>query len=150
MEPSEVRGRVLRDHTQLRRDLVRVEGIAREVLDGLPKPISAVRAEAEELVNRLFAHMRWEESHLLPALRDADAWGPERAELLVQDHRAQRDMLEFALARLRDVVRPSAGVARDILYLVDRLREDMRVEEQDILDERALRDDVIGIAVETG
>ena len=150
MEPSEVRVRILGDHERLRNDLVRVEGFAREILEGLRTPIVALRTEAEELLNRLFVHMRWEESYLLPALRDADAWGAERAELLGRDHRAQRDMLEFALARLRDVVPPPASVARDILYLVDRLREDMRVEEQDILDERVLRDDVVGIAVETG
>jgi hypothetical protein len=150
MEPSEVRRRVLGDHDRLRKDLTLLEGFAREILEGLRMPISALRAEAEGFVKMLFAHMRWEESYLLPALRDADAWGAERAELLVRDHREQRDLLDFAFARLRDGTRPAHLVAQDIIHLIDLLREDMRIEEQDLLDERVLRDDVVGVDVVTG
>jgi len=150
MEPSEVRGRVLADHECIRQDLEQVEGFAREILNGLRMPIAALRGEAEGLVKRLCSHMRWEEAYLLPALREADVWGAERAELLVRDHREQRDTLDFALARLHDGTRPAAVVAQDVIHLVDLLREDMLVEERDLLDARVLRDDVVGIEVETG
>ena len=150
MEPSEVRRRVLADHEQLRRDVEQIEGFANEILEGLRMPISALRAEAKELVARLRAHMHREESYLLPALRDADAWGAERAEHLVRDHREQRDRLDFIVARLDDATRPGELVARDVVHLVDLLREDMRVEEQELLDERVLRDDIVAIDVVTG
>ena len=150
MEPSEVRRRVLADHERLRRDVEQIEGFAREILEGLPMPLSALRAEAKELVARLRAHMHWEESYLLPALREADAWGAERSEHLVRDHREQRDRLDFIVARLDDATRPGDLVARDVVHLVDLLREDMRVEELELLDERVLRDDIVAIDVVTG
>jgi iron-sulfur cluster repair protein YtfE (RIC family) len=150
MEPSKVRQRVLADHERLRRDVDQIEGFANEIIEGLRMPISALRAEAKELVAQLRAHMHWEESYLLPALRDADAWGAERADHLVRDHREQRDRLDFIAARLRDATRPGDLVARDVVHLVDLLREDMRVEELELLDERVLRDDIVAIDVVTG
>ena len=147
MQPSEVRRRILEDHERLRRELERVEDLARELVEGMP--ISALKAEAEGLVKRLLAHMQWEEAHLLPALREADAWGAERAERLVHDHREQRDLLAFVLGRLRHTT-PAAIVARDLVHLADLLREDMQGEENDLLDERVLRDDVVAIDVVTG
>ena len=150
MQPSEVRRRILEDHERLRREVEQVEGLAREILKDLREPISALRAEAEGLVKRLFAHMKWEETHLLPALREADAWGAERAERLVRDHREQRNLLDFVLGRLHDPARPAEAVARDIVHLADLLREDMQAEEKDLLDERVLRDDVVAIDVVTG
>src|SRR5215472_2873155 len=102
MEPSEIRAHVIGDHEHLQKELERVEGLAREILEGLRMPLAVLRAEAEALVKRLCAHMNWEECYLVPALREADAWGAERAELLVRDHREQRDTLDFALARLND------------------------------------------------
>lgn len=150
MEPSEVRRRVLADHERLRRDVEQIESFAKEILEGLRMPISALLAEAKDLVARLRAHMHWEESYLLPALREADAWGAERAEHLVRDHREQRDRLDFIVACLDDSTRPAKLVAQDVVHLVDLLREDMLVEEQEFLDERVLRDDIVAIAVETG
>jgi iron-sulfur cluster repair protein YtfE (RIC family) len=150
MEPSEVRRRVLADHERLRRDVEQIESFAREILEGLRMPISALRAKAKDLVARLRAHMQWEESYLLPALREADAWGAERAEHLVRDHREQRDRLDFVVERLDDSTRPAELVAQDVVHLVDLLCEDMLVEEQEFLDERVLRDDIVAIAVETG
>jgi hemerythrin-like domain-containing protein len=149
MEPSEVRRRVLGDHERLRQDVEQIEGLAKEILEGLRMPISALRAAAKDLVVRLRAHMHWEESYLLPALREADAWGAERAQHLVRDHREQRDLLDFIVARLDDSTRPAEIVAQDVVHLVDLLREDMRVEEQEFLDERVLRDDVVAVD-ETG
>jgi iron-sulfur cluster repair protein YtfE (RIC family) len=150
MQPSEVRRRVLADHERLRRDLERLEGLANEILQGLSGPVGTLRVDAEGLLARLRAHMHWEESYLLPALRGADAWGMERAEQLARDHREQSELLDFVVMRLRDATRPAAIVAGDVCDLVAMLREDMREEEQELLDERVLRDDIVGIEVETG
>jgi len=143
-----VRRRVLEDHERLRGELERLEGLAEQILREAEAEM--LRAESEQFLERLLRHMRWEESYLLPALLDADAWGRERAARLERDHREQRELFAFILERLRDGARPTAVVARDVCNLVDLLRDDMREEEQDLLDERVLRDDVVGIDVETG
>jgi len=150
MQASEVRRRILTDHQRLRRDLERLERLANQIRQGLPIPLAMLREDIERLFVWLRAHMEWEESYLLPALREADAWGAERGERLIRDHREQRELLDFLVARLRDATRPAEIVVGDVCHLVELLREDIREEEQELLDERVLRDDVVGIAVETG
>src|SRR5262245_26339997 len=149
MEPSEVRTRILGDHERLRADLDRLEALVSDLRDGRAE-LAMLRLDGGALLARLQVHMRWEESYLLPALRAADAWGEERAERLVRDHREQRDVLAFLAARLRDEAQPAALVAGDVDHLITLLRDDMREEEADLLDERVLRDDVVAIEVETG
>jgi hemerythrin-like domain-containing protein len=152
MRPSEIRLRVLADHEVLRVDLLRLESLAAEGVEpaASQEPLSNLRGEAERFLARLREHMRWEEIYLLPALEQADAWGQERAQRLVDDHREQRELLDLIVTRLRDPERPDAIVARDINNLIGLLREDMCEEEADLLDERVLRDDVIAIEMETG
>jgi iron-sulfur cluster repair protein YtfE (RIC family) len=151
MRPSEIRRRVLTDHEALRGHLVGLEkltrSVDRETTNGQAR---ALRDDARALLEELSNHMRWEEHYLLPALRDADAWGEERARRLIGDHREQRQVLDLIIERLRDSGRPEALVVRDVFGLIAFLREDMDEEERDLLDPRVLRDDVVGIDVETG
>lgn len=144
MEPSEVRTRILRDHDRLREDLGRLERLVSDFRSG-SAALEALRRDSAALLARLLAHMNWEESYLLPALRDADAWGEERAAQLARDHREQRELFHFLQARLRDEAHPATLVARDVEHLVALLRDDMREEEAVLLDERVLRDDVVAV-----
>ena len=92
MEPSDVRKRVLRDHAALRTTLDQLELLAREVLDGAPGLRGRLRDLGETLLESLERHMVWEDEHLAPVLRESDAWGKEREELLRRDqHKQQRD-----------------------------------------------------------
>jgi iron-sulfur cluster repair protein YtfE (RIC family) len=143
---------VLSDHRALRAELERLETLAVEVVEQTPEParIGDLRTDADGLLARLGDHMRWEETYLLPALRDADAWGEERALRLAADHREQRELLGFILERLHDPTRTDAMVVRDVHGLIALLREDMREEEEELLDERVLRDDVVAIDMEAG
>jgi hypothetical protein len=150
MRPSEVRRRILDDHEKLRSMLVGVERVAHEVVDGECQLTAAMRVEGERLMERLLAHMGWEDRYLRPALCDADAWGQERAERLDRDHREQREMLEYALSSVADQSRPPLVIARQLLDLVRLLRDDMQEEEELLVNERILRDDVVSIDVETG
>jgi hypothetical protein len=149
MKPSEVRARILNDHERLRGDLDRLEACASELGAG-QAAIEELRHDAAALITHLDVHMRWEEWYLLPALRDADAWGAERAERLESDHREQRALLDFLNVRLHDETRPAALHVRDVAHLVALLRADMREEEGEMLDERVLRDDVVAIDALTG
>lgn len=150
MKPSQIRERILADHDALRKDLEELDSEACAVLEGDRPLLGVLRSDAERLLDQLQVHMRWEERYLLPALRNADAWGRERAQRMLADHREQRDTIALLVERLRDQKRPAAMIARDVAGLVELLRLDMREEERDLLDERVLRDDVIGIDVATG
>jgi iron-sulfur cluster repair protein YtfE (RIC family) len=130
--------------------LMSLEHVAERVRGGDPSLVGALRLEGEELLRRLQEHMLWEDLHLAPALRQADAWGEERAARLDSDHREQRQVLAHCLDAVSDPSRPTSVVARTLIDLIGMLREDMEEEERLLLDERVLRDDVIGIDVETG
>jgi hemerythrin-like domain-containing protein len=149
MQPSEIRSRILSDHQGLRRDLERLEALVADVRIGRAAS-DALRVDAEALLAWLRAHMRWEEAYLLPALRDADAWGAQRAEQLVRDHGEQRELLDFVNRRLLDGRHPADLLVRDVAHLIALLRDDMRQEEVELLDERVLRDDVVAIDAQTG
>jgi len=150
MTPGEVRARILADHVAIRGMLLGLERVATRVGEGELSLVDALRVDGEELLRRLLDHMRWEDLHLAPALRKADAWGAERAARLDGDHREQRQVLGHCLAAVQDRSRPATVVARTLIDLVGMLREDIEEEERLLLDPRVLRDDVVGIDVETG
>jgi iron-sulfur cluster repair protein YtfE (RIC family) len=152
MKPSEIRTRLLEDHEGLRADLDRLGALVQRLRDreGETRKLGAVRRDARSLLEKLRAHMSWEETELLPALRDSDAWGSERAKRLISDHREQRALLDFILVRLLDATRPAALVLADVDALIAFLLADMQEEETDLASDRILRDDVTGIEVESG
>jgi hemerythrin-like domain-containing protein len=150
MTPGEVRARILADHVAIRGMLLSLESVANRVRDGERSLAAALRLEGEALLHHLQEHMSWEDLHLAPALRRADAWGEERAAKLDSDHREQRQVLAHCLAGVEDESRPESVVARTLIDLVEMLREDIEDEERLLLDERILRDDVVGIDVEAG
>ena len=149
MRPSEVRERVLADHERLRADFERIEALARAARDGALERFSDLRVAGDALLARLLAHMRWEESYLLPALRDSDSWGAERATRLIKDHRDQRELFRFFHSRLGEIDSWPV-LAQRLSDLIALLRDDMAEEERDLLDERVLRDDVVAIDALSG
>lgn len=150
MQPSEVRERVLHDHQKLRARVERLERLARAVIEGDQGRVEELRDCADLLLARLAEHMRWEDLYLAPALEEADAWGPERAMVLAEDHREQRVVLQGLIERLTDPEEPAPDLAEILLEWVERLHRDMEDEEACFLDPRILRDDVVAIDVETG
>jgi iron-sulfur cluster repair protein YtfE (RIC family) len=150
MQPSEVRDRVLRDHAGLRELIERVESLAREVSGGERPQVRELRTAAETLLSTLLRHMDWEDRELVPALADSDAWGPERARRLSEEHVEQRQFLGGVIEGLRDSQRPPMALAASLIDLAQTLLIDMEEEEAFFLDPDVLRDDVIGINVETG
>ncbi len=121
MKPSEVRERTLRDHEGLRTALDRLERCCREAARGDPLPAGQLR----EAAHTLLVDVR-------------------------SDHREQRETLGHVLASLRDARRPPALVALMLHDLIALLHDDMAEEGDLLLDARVLRDDVVGIDVETG
>lgn len=150
MRPSEVRARVLADHAGIRGSLEGLERWAARVRAGEHSALASLRRDGEALLASVERHMGWEDRVLQPALELTDAWGRERAAWLERDHREQRMLLEHCLAAVRDELRPAEVLARTLGDLAALLRADMAEEERVLLDARVLRDDVVGIDVETG
>ncbi len=149
MRPSEIRRRILQDHQALRGILLSLEALSKEVLNEGRPVVDTLRMQGETLLSQLRDHMEWEDAYLRPALLAADAWGKARAASLDTDHREQREMLAYVLKRIQDTNAPPIVLARGLLDLVKVLRQDMEEEERLFLAERVLRDDVVGIDVET-
>lgn len=150
MRPSEVRRRVLEDHARIRTLLEEVEGLVRRFEKGDEGASAPLRGKGLELHDFLCEHLEREDEILAKALREADAWGEERARRLADEHREQRELFSYILSRLRDATRPTLLIARELRNFVDILRVDMQHEEETELSDRVLRDDVIAIEPEDG
>lgn len=140
--PSEVRSRILADHSRLRAELADMRDLAHRAGKD-SQAADALRRSLREFVDGFFAHLALEESELPPVVAGADAWGPERLEHMRVEHAEQRDMLQALVERTRDEL-PSALVA-EAEALVRTILRDMAAEERDLLGENVLRDDVVSI-----
>jgi iron-sulfur cluster repair protein YtfE (RIC family) len=138
-----VRTSVLAQHEHLRRTLAAATNAARHVLAGGRAEEAGLQSVVSELTAELAAHIVLENEHLVPAIREADAWGPQRAERVLREHDSQL----ATLARLSAAVpgAPSAELARAALDLVADILADMHREEDELLRPEFLRDDVIAI-----
>lgn len=129
-----VRREILDEHTELRAIIAKIRGA------GDPGCLALATAE---LLDRLAAHLEHEDAVLAPVLRTIDAWGPERARRLRDDHVAQRAQL--AQLRRELATTPEAALASTVRAFVDALVADMESEERDVLDAALLRDDCVTV-----
>ena len=150
MEPSEVREAILAQHEELRGLLHSLEELARRAAKSDDACVPALREIGVHAHDKLIAHLDFEDRYLVPAIRDAEGWGEERANLLAREHVEQRELFRYILERLRDTNRASILLGRELVAFVEVLRSDMEQEEQTVLDAELLRDDVVGIDVESG
>ena len=150
MEPSQVRHRILEEHQRIRELLADVRQLASRVVAGDVSCAAALRERGKTLQEFFRGHLDLEDAILIPALREADAWGPERADRVGHEHAEQRQRMD-AVARL---LAESGGSAREVAnalsLLADRIEEDMIHEERAVLDEKVLRDDPINVDTQGG
>lgn len=150
MQPSEVLHRVRHDHEHLRAAVSEIEALAKNVMSGDEAQMDRLLERGKALTSALARHMRWEDLYLAPALEDADAWGPERAALLAEDHREQREVLSRLVEDLENPQEPASVLAANLVRWAHHLMQDMEEEEASFVNSKILRDDVIGIDVEGG
>jgi hypothetical protein len=130
MEPKQVRQRILDEHCELRVRLGALvdDPTVERVLD---------------FVERLEAHLGVEDEILEPLLRTIDAWGPERARQLREEHAAQRRELHWIR---RHVHAPNGAELRPWLRrFADRLERDMAAEERERLSAELLDDGTVRV-----
>jgi len=141
MRPSEVRSSVLSQHEHIRGTLEAASEAAQQVLAGASPDGAGLATIVGDLASEMETHIGMENAHLVPAVREADAWGPQRAQRILDEHDAQLE----TLARISSSIghTDSKALARDTLALVSEIRDDMRREEDELLRPDFLRDDVI-------
>jgi hypothetical protein len=141
--PSVVRATILAQHGVLRETLNRALAVATRALRSQPEGTS-LSAIVRDLRARFRAHLEFEERWLVPLLREADAWGPERVERLLDEHGRQRAELDTLIEGI------GAGWDTQRLALATRslvtdLLIDMADEERGCVSEDLLRDDVVNV-----
>ncbi len=139
--PSAVRRRILADHTVLRGMLQRIEVLARSVLEGKDGLGEELRQQASALEASLRAHLELEERILVPALLEADAWGPQRVERFHVEHARQREIMDALRCTHPLSERGTLEVALVVWGFARLLRGNMASEERISLNANVLRDD---------
>jgi hemerythrin-like domain-containing protein len=141
VQPAEIRRKILDDHAHLRAMLDALQPVAERFERGDPTDGAKLRAEALAVYEFLAEHLRHEERTLEPALRARGASGIRLADRLAHEHHEQRELLSYLLSRLRDDLRPSLLLARELRNFAEYLRLDMAHEESTLLSTAALGDE---------
>jgi diacylglycerol O-acyltransferase len=133
MSTGQIRRRVRAEHDALRRILVTVEALARRAEGGDVESLPLLRKHGLDLHARLCRHLDFEERELLPAIEGQGEWGQELASQVRREHDEQRLLLRYILDRLGDESRPPALIGRDLECFAAELRDDMALEDRDVL-----------------
>lgn len=141
MLPSEIRKKVLSQHREIEEMLKELSQGASELLQGT-ETADRVKRAAGALREILELHMTFEERYMVPAVHDADGFGPERTRHLHEEHAEQRAELDRLVGTIHNAAAPQA-IADAVSHLAEELRKDIEHEERDYLGDDLLRDNVI-------
>jgi hypothetical protein len=134
---------ILQQHEWIRVVLGRSGDAAKARLED-DAPAETVVAAITELRSAMVAHLAFEESVLIPLLRDDLPLGPQRAERLLDEHARQRALLDVLLAEAR--AQPDVPeLAAKLACLSDWLYADMIEEERSLLTADVIREDPVVI-----
>ena len=139
--PSEVRRKVLSQHREIEQMLSELEAGIAQLAKGETEPGQVKRA-AYALRGILELHMNFEETHMVPAIHDADGFGPERARHLHTEHAEQRRELDKVVDQIREAS-SNTDLASSVTKLASMLRNDIEEEERDYVNNKLLRDSII-------
>lgn len=139
--PSEVRRKVLSQHREIESMLSELETGAKRL--GLGQDVGEqVKRAAFALRGILELHLAFEEAHMVPAIKEADGFGPERAKHIHAEHAEQRQYLDELVHGILDAKSP-LDIQAGVNELAGMLRDDIAEEEADYVNETLLRDDII-------
>ncbi|TNF59771.1 MAG: hemerythrin domain-containing protein [Deltaproteobacteria bacterium] len=139
--PSEVRTKVLSQHREIEQMLSELEaGVAQLGQGGVDA--EQVKRAAYALRGILELHMNFEEAHMVPAINEADGFGPERVRHLHADHAQQRQELDRLVDTIREARSPD-DLTASVKRLADMLRNDIEEEEREYVTDKLLRDNII-------
>jgi hypothetical protein len=140
---------ILWQHRRIRSLLERSRAVADAALDGEAPAADAVASAIGDIRATLDVHLAYEESVLLPLLRDDLPIGPQRAERLLDEHVRQRAML--AALHGEAAAHPELPtLAVKLAFLASWLLADMVEEENSLLVPDVIRDDIVVIDQSSG
>jgi len=139
--PSEIRQKVLTQHREIEKMLSELEVGARKLREGAEQEDRVKRA-AYALRGILELHMTFEETYMVPAISQADGFGPERARHLHAEHAEQRTHLDRLVHAILDAKSPTE-IEKEIAHLAEMLRKDIEEEEKHYVNEKLLRDSIM-------
>jgi len=139
--PSEIRRKVLSQHREIEQMLSELETGIVKLRDGSVNAGQVKRA-AYALRGILELHMNFEEAHMVPAINEADGFGPERARHLHADHADQRAEMDRLIESIREA-ESTAELAKNVTKLAKMLRIDIEEEEREYVNEKLLSDHLI-------
>ena len=139
--PSEVRRKVLSQHREIEQMLSELETGVTHLGDGTVGAEQVKRA-AYALRGILELHMNFEEAHMVPAINDADGFGPERVRHLHAEHADQRQELDRLVDQIREAS-SSDDLKASVVKLAEMLRKDIEEEEREYVNEKLLRDHIM-------
>jgi len=139
--PSEVRRKVLSQHREIEQMLSELEAGVAQLGEGSVDAEQVKRA-AYALRGILELHMNFEEAYMVPAINEADGFGPERVRHLHADHADQRKELDLLVDRIREASSPDDLVS-GVTKLANMLRTDIEEEEREYVTDKLLRDSII-------
>jgi iron-sulfur cluster repair protein YtfE (RIC family) len=139
--PSEVRRKVLGQHREIEQMLAELEAGVAHLSDGTVDAGQVKRA-AYALRGILELHMNFEEAYMVPAINEADGFGPERVRHLHSEHAEQRKELDRLVDQIREAESPDE-LTKSVVRLAEMLRNDIEEEERDYVNDKILRDHLI-------
>jgi iron-sulfur cluster repair protein YtfE (RIC family) len=152
VDPAKVRAVILAEHRKIRALLERLECDAMALLAcSVPKATArhALLQQAFDLCDQMDAHIAFENQVLVPVVAVVDAWGPVRAQRILEEHEDQLRQLRAYTDMLISDSESNQRVSVTVWQLVQSIGQDMREEEAQILNPEFLSDRV-GQNVETG
>ena len=135
---------ILWQHQRIRCLLAHGRAVSEAELDAKAASDDAVASAVGDIRSTFEVHLSFEETVLLPLLRDDLPIGPQRAERLLDEHARQR----ASLAVLHDEARAHPELpmlAAKLAFLTEWLLADMEEEERSVLVPDVVRDDVVVI-----
>jgi hemerythrin-like domain-containing protein len=139
--PSEVRRKVLSQHREIEQMLSELETGVTHLAEG-EVDAEQVKRAAYALRGILELHMNFEETHMAPAINEADGFGPERVRHLHAEHAEQRRELDRLVDQIREA-NSDVDLAASVARLAEMLRNDIEEEEREYVNERLLRDNIM-------
>lgn len=126
---ASVKARVNREHAVIRTLLDVLEDAAKNV-NAAPTGLPSLRRAVWELYVVFDDHLAMEEALVLPHLEKVDAWGPVRAENMLQEHSEQRQLLLALVDDTECDRKDAATLAEEALWIVNALRKDVAAEDE--------------------
>jgi len=140
---------ILWQHRNIRTLLYEMHAVAEVALDGRAPSPNAVASAIGAVRSIMEVHLAFEETVLLPILREDPPLGSQRADRLLDEHARQRATLATLHGEAGSYPQLELLPAK-LAFLTEWLLADMAEEEKSLLVPEVVRDDAVAVAQSCG